>query len=245
MRIHKLALPSTLAFVLLAHTLPVTAADTTPAPPKGYKLVYQQDFSKPGSLKDFVMADPNAWQISTTNGNSSLELVKQSKYEPAVRSPVNLAVVADQVFGDFVLDVDMLSTSREYPHRDMCISFGMKSAKEFYYTHLASTADPHAHNIFIVNNQPRENIARETTKGVKWGTNEWHHVRVERKVSDGTIKVYYDDLSTPIMIAENKTFDSGNIGFGSFDDTGKIANIKVWAPKSRKKPTEFYKRPEQ
>jgi hypothetical protein len=235
---------ATLAFVLLVSAQPSPAADAIPAPPKGYKLMYQQDFSKPGSIKDFVMADPAAWQVTTTNGKPCLELVKQSKYEPAVRSPVNLAVIADHVFGDFVLDVDLLSTTHEYPHRDMCISFGMKSAKEYYYTHMASAADPHAHNIFIVNNQPRENIAKETNKGVKWGTNEWHHVRVERKISDGSIKVYYDDLTKPMMVAENKTFDSGCIGFGSFDDTGLIANIKVWAPKSEKKPTEFYRRPE-
>ncbi|MDB6124585.1 MAG: Signal peptide protein [Pedosphaera sp.] len=222
-----------------------SAKDQVPTLPKGYKLVYQQDFSKAKALQDFVMADPKAWKLSQINNHSSLELVKQSDYKPAVRSPVNIAVLADKVVGDFILEVELLSTTREYGHRDMCLVFGMKSPTEFYYTHLASNADPHAHNIFIVNNKERENIARETTGGIKWETtNAWHKVRVERKISDGSIKVYFDDLTKPIMVAEDKTFTSGYLGFGSFDDTGKIGNIKVWAPKMEKQKTGFYQRSE-
>ena len=31
------------------------------------------------------------------------------------------------------------------------------------------------------------------------------------------------------MTGTDKTFGSGAIGFGSFDDTGKVTNIKVWS----------------
>ncbi len=33
-----------------------------------------------------------------------------------------------------------------------------------------------------------------------------------------------------IMSAEDRTFGVGWLGFGSFDDTGKVDNIRVWAP---------------
>jgi hypothetical protein len=222
-----------------------SAKDHAPALPKGYQLVYQQDFSNPKAMQDFVMADTKAWKILKATNESSLELVAQSDYQPTVRSPFNLAVLADKVVGDFILEVELSSTTREYGHRDMCVAFGMKSPTQFYYAHLASIADPHAHNIFVVNNQPREKIAKETTSGIKWGsTNDWHRVRVERTISEGSIKVYFDDLSNPIMVATNKTFDSGYVGFGSFDDTGKIGKIKIWAPKVEKRKTDFYKRPE-
>jgi hypothetical protein len=230
-----------LTFATSMLTMLTSAKEPAPTLPKGYKLVYQQDFSKAKALQDFVMTDPKVWKLSETNNHSSLELLKQSDYKPAVRSPVNIAVLADKVVGDFVLEVELLSTTREYGHRDMCLIFGMKSPTEFYYTHLASIADPHAHNIFIVNNKEREKIAKETTGGIKWGTtNDWHKVRLERKISDGSIKVYFDDLSKPIMVAEDKTFDLGYLGFGSFDDTGKVGNIKVWAPKMEKRKTGFY-----
>ena len=96
---------------------------------------------------------------------------------------------------------------------------------------MATKADPNAHNVFIVNNEPRKNFAKTTTAGVNWGLNIWHKVRLERKVAEGTIRVYFDDMTIPIMVAEDKTFGAGLIGFGSFDDTGKVDNIRIWGPK--------------
>ena len=41
-------------------------------------------------------------------------------------------------------------------------------------------------------------------------------------------------MKKPIMRAIDKTFDWGRIGFGSFDDTGRVRNIRLYAPESRK-----------
>jgi len=139
------------------------------------------------------------------------------------------------------LDADVIQTGKEYGHRDMCFFFGFESPEEFYYAHIATAADDHAHNIFIVNKEPRTKIAITTTKGVNWGLNIWHHVRIERKLSDGLIKVYFDDMTLPIMMAESHAFETGRIGFGSFDDTGKVDNIKIWGPSASepKEPVRF------
>jgi hypothetical protein len=127
----------------------------------------------------------------------------------------------------------------------MCLFFGFQQPGQFYYTHIATKADPNAHNIFIVNDKPRTNIAKSTTEGVNWGLNVWHKVRLERKVADGTIKVYFDDMIHPIMIAQDKTFGEGYIGFGSFDDTGKVDNVKIWGPAlgAAKAPIKFDAKP--
>jgi hypothetical protein len=223
----------------------LVAADKPAGIPADYNLLYEQSFEKPGALQDFVMTDPKAWRVAKTNNQSALELVTQSKYKPAVRSPVNIALIADKVFGDFILEVDLIQTGKEYGHRDMCLFFGMKDPSKFYYTHIATAADDHAHNIFIVKDEPRTKIAKETTKGVNWGLGIWHKVRLERKASDGTIKVYFDDMFRPLMTATDKTFDSGYIGFGSFDDTGMIDNIRIWGPSVTSKKSEFYTRPEK
>jgi hypothetical protein len=208
--------------------------------PAGYKLLYEQKFDDAESLKAFQMTDTNAWKWVTAEEShgGALELTRQSKYQPAVRSPVNIALIADTVFSDFVIEVEMLQTGREYGHRDMCIFYGFQSPTNFYYTHIATAADPNAHNTFIVDGAPRKNFATETTKGVNWGLNIWHKVRIERKVNDGTIRVFFDDMSKPIMTATNDKFKSGGIGFGSFDDTGRIDNIRIWGPavESKKLP---------
>ena len=199
--------------------------------PNGYKLLYEQKFDSPEAVKDFKMTDGAAWKFAKEDQGGALELAAQSKYKPEVRSPVNIALLKDKVFGDFILEADLVQTGKEYGHRDMCLFFGFQNPKQFYYTHMATKADPNAHNVFIVNNEPRKNIAKTTTTGVNWGLNIWHKVRLERKLSDGMIKVFFDDMTIPIMVAEDKNFGPGLIGFGSFDDTGKVDNIRIWGPK--------------
>ncbi len=219
------------------------AAESPANLPAGYKLLYEQKCDRDSALKDFVMTDPRAWRFSKEDKGSGLELFQQSHYEPAVRSPINIALVADKIFGDFVLEAELLSTKEPYGHQDMCLFFGVQDPTHFYYTHLAVAADPHAHNIFIVNHAPRLAIAKETTKGIVWGLNQWHHVKLERKLGDGSIKVYFDDMTRPIMLAEDKTFGAGCIGVGSFDDVGKARNIRIWGPSVEAKKTGFFGRP--
>ena len=198
--------------------------------PQGYNLVYEQTFDQPAALQDFVVSDPAAWRHTVSNKITAFELAQQSQYKTIVRSPFNIALLADKVVGDFVLEADLIQTGKEYGHRDMCLFFGFKSPTNFYYAHLATAADEHAHNIFIVNGAPRTKIAKQTTAGVNWGLGVWHKVRLERRLADGAIRVYFDDLAKPIMVAEDKTFGAGHVGFGSFDDTGMVDNIRLWAP---------------
>jgi hypothetical protein len=219
------------------------AADT-PKLPAGYKLLYEQDFTKPGALKDFIFTDPSAWRLAKENDKPALELHKQSAYNPEHRSPLNIALIADQVFGDFVLEVELLSTKKPYPHQDMCLFFGFTGPQEYYYNHIAVAADPNAHNVFIVNKAPRKNFAKETTKGITWGEREWHKIRAERDTKAGTYKVFFDDFTKPIMLAEDKSFLKGHIGFGSFDDVGMMTNIKIWGPSAETKRAEFFKKAE-
>lgn len=233
----------------LAQANPATSPPANPAGiPSHYKLIYQQDFTQAEALRDFATTDPNAWRIAPAadpNKPAALELSKQSKYSPPVRSPVNIALLADRVFSDFILEVDLKQTGREYGHRDMCLFFGVRDPAHFYYAHIATKADDNAHNVFIVNNAPRVKIAQTTTEGARWGLEEWHRVRLERNAATGLIKVYFDDLAKPIMVAEDTRFPSGYIGFGSFDDTGQATRIRIWAPSVEMQKTEFYSRPAQ
>lgn len=211
--------------------------------PAGYRLVYEQHFDDAGALGGFAFTDPAAWKWTGDGESFALELAAQSKYAPPVRSPVNIAVIGDRVFGDFVLEVDLIQTGKEYGHRDMCLFFGMQDVSHFYYVHMATAADDHAHNVFIVNGAPRTKIAKETTRGVNWGLGVWHTVRLERRVGEGTVRVFFDDRTQPVMVAEDKTFGAGWIGFGSFDDTGKVDNIRIWAPdEPGKRAVPFYLR---
>jgi hypothetical protein len=47
-------------------------------------------------------------------------------------------------------------------------------------------------------------------------------------------------MDAPIMEATDTHFDLGRIGFGSFDDTGRFDNIKIWAPKVHQASESFF-----
>lgn len=202
-------------------TAPKALADTM----NGLPLVFFDDFESGAGR--WAQTDPNAWKVVATDNGHVYSLYQQSKYEPPVRSPFNIARVKDLSVADVVIQARMEQTGREYGHRDMVVVFGYQDPSHFYYAHIATKADEVAHSIHIVNGKPRVAIAKERTDGVDWGTG-FHDVRVVRSAATGSIEVYFDNMDKPIMTAVDKTFGAGSVGFGSFDDTGNIDDVIVW-----------------
>lgn len=198
--------------------------------PDGYELQHQWDFSDKKSLASFEFSDPAAWRLGKSEKRPVLELFRSSGYRYKVNSPQSIALLATRKFGDFVLECELRQTSKEYGHRDFCVFFGFQDAGHYYYAHFATKTDPKANQVFIVDEAPFTKITSKTNAGNAWGAT-WHKVRVERK--GAAIKVYFDDMSTPVMLAEDKRFGTGYLGFGSYNDTGMVANARVWAPKEQ------------
>jgi hypothetical protein len=213
-----------LVFVTLA--VLVVRADTE-------KPLFEDDFAK-GSER-WKPTDSKAWKVIDTKEGKSYSQFAQSKYKPKHRSPLNYSLIKDVIVGDFVFEAKVQSTGKDVAHRDMCVFFGWQSPEKFYYVHMAKKADDRANQVFIVNDKERVKISKSSTEGTKW-TDGWHSVKVVRKVKDGTIEVYFDDMKKPIMTATDKTFVWGQVGVGSFDDTGnwravKLHGVKVDKPK--------------
>ena len=176
---------------------------------------YKQDFTEPSSVADFVFTDPTAWRINADGNNRYLELLGPSEYTPPFRSPSSIALIGTHQLREFVIEVDLLQTGREYNHRDLCVFFGFQDPSHYYYVHLASKADENAHKIFVVDDAPRTKISTSTSDGVDWETDRWHHIKLQRTIDPPTIKVYFDDMTEPIMVAEDDRFAWGFVGFVS------------------------------
>ncbi len=189
-------------------------------------LLFQGDFED-GSLNGWEATDAAAWRIEEESGGKVLALFGQSNYEPKVRSPFNINLIRDVSVGSFTLELKMLSTTKDYGHRDMCLFFGHQGPSRFYYAHIANVSDAHANSIFIVDDKPRISIAKTRTEGTKWDDN-WHTVKLVRDVDKGTIEVFYDGNREPIMTDVDHRFKWGRIGVGSFDDTGRFDEIRLW-----------------
>ncbi len=168
--------------------------------------------------------DKTSWKVKSTPFGNVLSLIKQSHYEPPHRSPYNIILLQDHKFGDFELTALARSTKEEYGHRDLCVFFGWQSPDRFYYVHFGQKTDDRANQIFIVNQADRTKISHQTTPGSPWD-DKWHKIRVRRE--NGVITTYFDDMTTPAMIANDDTFGVGLVGLGSFDDTGDFDQVSI------------------
>ena len=200
----------------------VVAADELP-------LVLKEDFEQGMDRWAATDADleMSVWKIDEADGNKFLRVTGKSKYKPPHRSPHSICWLKETSVGDFDLTVKVMNTRPEAgPHRDLCLFWGGQDAGHFYYVHLGAKPDPHSCQIFIVNDAPRKMITENSSKGIPW-ENDWHTVRVKRRVADGLIEVYFDDMETPRMVARDKTFVSGKSGLGTFDDHGNFDDLEL------------------
>ncbi len=82
----------------------------------------------------------------------------------------------------------------------------------------------------IVNNAPRSPLTKNE-KPVAWD-DQWHEVMLIRDAVSGSIEVFFDNMSEPIMQCKDSTFLQGSIGIGSFDDMNEFDDIRIYAADS-------------
>lgn len=195
--------------------------------PEGMRLAFEDDFEQGKSR--WETTDDAAWDIVSLDGNGTLELNKPiSDYKPKVRSPHNIALIRDLVADDFVITFRVRSKKDTGNHRDCCVFFGYRDPEHFYYVHLGAKPDPASGQIMIVADAPRRPLTRNE-QPVPWD-DAWHRVKLSRSVKTGKIDVYFDDMRTPLMSVEDRTFLSGRIGIGSFDDMNAYDEVRVYRP---------------
>lgn len=172
-------------------------------------------------------ADASAWKWQANDLGKELILLKQNDYKPTFRSPVNLAWFEEREWSSFSLTLECQLSSFTEGNNDLCIAFAGTTPDQFYYIHLGEKADQAHHQIHIVQKADRKPITTYRNEGTSWKKDTWHKVKVIRNASSGDIAVWFDDLPQPILTAQDKTFEWGKIGLGSFDDEGRFRNIRL------------------
>ena len=211
-------------------------------PPEGvpptYKLVYGQTFADPSSMGDLVFANPTQWEHDAGGFIASTG----ASYAPPYRSPFSVAIIKSLKVQSFVMDVEMLQTSPDGDgHRDMVMIWSFVSPSQFYYAHVSTAHDAVAHNILIVNNADRTAISDTFSQGYDWGRDVWKRLRVVHDATTGAMSVSDLDVpNTPILTANDTTFSGGYLGFGSFDNSGRVRNVQVWAETSTPGAPDFF-----
>jgi hypothetical protein len=195
--------------------LPAVAQDT------GHVNV-RDDFS-PGTLSHLDMPFPEDWQILSEGHLHYLHMLRPRP--PGVpRRPLQFARLKGVSVGSFTLN---LKIRRE--HGSMIVVFGYVDTLHFYYAHLSK--DPGTkvavHNgIFIVDGGERRRIAGVSAQPALPDLS-WHDVRIARDVGSGSIQVFVDRQAQPLFSVVDRTFLCGQIGLGSFDETGDFAHLRL------------------
>ncbi|AGZ41946.1 hypothetical protein AFR_18340 [Actinoplanes friuliensis DSM 7358] len=204
----------------------VTGTRTFASAPAGTTKV--RDTMRP---TNWAPVTPSKWKFT----GSQVILAEAGVARPGPRRPFEYAVLTA---GPVLSSVEIKASVRldepvEITNRDVIIVFGYKSDTEFYYAHLSTDNTIYPHNgIFKVNNADRERIDYEWN-GRSRGANpavvdaDWHDVKVKHLPATGEIAVYVDGAKDPLMTARDTTFSSGRVGFGSFDNIGRLRDLEV------------------
>ncbi len=189
------------------------------------KFALSEDFEK--GFDRWEPGAPQNWRLADDHGGKVFDLFdKALRIKTPHRSPFNFALLKDEKLGEVTVTVKAKSTVKSYGHRDIVIVFGYQDPGHFYYVHFGEKADDHSCQVFIVNGADRKKISTKETTGIPWKDDTWHTARVSR-AADGSIKVWFDDMSTTVLEAKDTTFGAGRVGIGSFDDTARFDDVVV------------------
>jgi hypothetical protein len=207
---------------LLAAGLAAAFAGLRTATPVSNTISFHDDFES-GSLEAWQMPHAEDWEILAEDQNHFLHM-KRSREPGVPRRPLQFALLAKVKVGSF----DFQTRVRR-EGRSMILVFNYVDTLHFYYVHLSgdrATQEPVHNGIFIVNGGPRKRISGiEAPPALP--DRAWHQVRLVRDVPTGSVEVFVDRDSQPLFSVADRTFGCGQIGIGSFDETGDFDNIQL------------------
>ncbi len=186
-------------------------------------ISFKPDLEISDGLSKWKLDGTGSWKIS----NGELILYKAGTPSGPIRRPSALAILKTNPLKNVSIEADVKSTAdTSVIRRDIDFIFGYNSPEEFYYVHLAGITDDVHNGIFIVNKADRKRIDSGKSKP-QITDRKWHHIKVIRNAENGSMKVFVDYSKEPVFEARDLTLIEGQIGVGSFDDTGKFKNILV------------------
>lgn len=209
--------------------------------PEGYILLYEQNFSSAKALNDFNFSNPNEWSILKTGKNYHLHFqTDTAHYKPSVVSPLTIGILNNFVFGDFIMEADLMPLGADSTLNEICIYLSFKDSLQYYYVQLASITNENTYGVFLVNKSPRIKISSDSTENPVFNKDTWYKLRIERNIIQRTIKVFFNNMKNPVLESKNFELVMGYIGFGAFAGSGCVDNIKIWAPTHIPEKTQIF-----
>ena len=186
---------------------------------------FRTDFSD--GLGPWQTSPTGVWGHRIESGNRVAALTQAGEQPGGVRRPTGYLLLPQFVWSDyqFTLRAKTLEPATTV-RRDVVLIFGYVDPTHFYYVHISSDSDDKFHNVMMkVDGETRTTIHEAPLPEARL-TDEWHQIRVEHQ-STGAIRVFVDDMNTPLMTASDQSFAAGAVGFGSFDDRALFDDVTI------------------
>lgn len=202
-------------------------------PPPSPACEFDESITDLMAAENWAPRTPSKWELP---GDQIILTEAGDNPDDGIRRPFEYAILDGHEFQSVQIDANVrLDAPSSVSNRDIIIVFGWQSDTEYYYAHVSQDNTIYAHNgIFKVDNKDRERIDHQWDGAIgappAITDEEWHDVRVTHCAGTGEIAVWIDGHDTPLMTATDTTFDSGRIGFGSFDNTGRMRDLVVSVP---------------
>lgn len=212
-------LTATLLLTLI--TLTIKAQTTMPEKPN-----YGLSFNSEKELSTLNLSDSTGWIISKNgNGGKCLKQVgKNFQKDSTIRSTL---LFKNPEVGSYILEADVMQTPTNYDLVHLCLIFGYQNNDQYAFAQLASQADRFTHNIFIVEKDEQQRILEKQEKGIDWGFEQWHKVKIERNIQESTLKVWVDGNQV-FESNDTRLMHKGLVGLGNSGDSYKLDNLKLW-----------------
>lgn len=177
---------------------------------------------------DWTPVTPAKWAYA----GRDVVLVERGDPPAGPRRPFEYATVArGPALGSFHLTAEVrIDEPVERDDRDVVLVWNHTSPTRFHYAHLSQDNTIYPHNgIFRVDDADRVRIDDQWDGAVgappAIDDTDWHRVLLSVDVRTGRIAVRLDGAREPLLTATDRTFTGGRIGFGSFDNHGRVRGL--------------------
>jgi PKD repeat protein len=173
-----------------------------------------------GNAGNYTPKTASRWEVALEGGDKRYFL-NTSSYSADGDKLGEYVILSGRPFGDFTIKFDAKSGDDigSNSMADFAFIFGFQDQNNYYYVIANATS---AYNeVFRVQNGTRLSLGRASA--VLIPDNQYHAYEIERKIGSH-IKVRMDNNEV-LSIADDPSFKTGSVGFGSYNDAAYFDNI--------------------
>ena len=173
----------------------------------------------------WAVPDAADWKVE----EGTLRLIASRGPLPGPRRPIQFALTDVPSYDRLTVEADVMPLGRS-----LLVVLAYRDPAHFDYAHLSTdtAGEQPVHNgIFHVYGGERVRISAERGPAAFAASGHWYHVTLAHDSATGTIEVTVDGQPVPALHAEDLSLGPGQVGVGSFDETGAFKNIKITAAK--------------